>query len=106
MLLSTKRRPRNALNLAARPDGRTIAARRFKALLKTLTAEIGAPLTVLDRCMLEQACALILRSEQVQTEIVAGIAVDTGGAAALATEARRLLETLKSRARPAYEVAV
>lgn len=99
MLLATKRRPRRESgNVALRPDGRTITARRYHQLMREFEAEIGGELTAIDKALLGQAAALVVRSEEIQTAIIAGNASDTDEAVRLASESRRILVALKSKA--------
>lgn len=99
MLLATKRRPRRETgNISPRPDGRTLAARRYRRLLTDFEAEIGGELTAIDKALLGQAAALVVRSEQIQAAIVAGETAATDEAVRLASESRRILITLKAKA--------
>jgi hypothetical protein len=71
MLLATKRRPRRESgNALPRPDGRTLPARRYKQLMREFQAEIGGP----------------------------GQVADTDEAVRLASESRRILVALKTKA--------
>jgi hypothetical protein len=100
MLLAQKRPPRRESSAIALPraDGRTVSARRYRQLLRDFTAEIGGPLSAIDEALLGQAAALVVRSEQIQAQIVAGLAADTDEAVRLASESRRILGRLKSNA--------
>lgn len=92
MLLATKRRPRrDSGNALPRPDGRTLPARRYRQLLREFEAELGGNLSAIDKALLGQAAALVVRSEAIQTAIVAGHAADTDEAVRLASESRRIL---------------
>lgn len=94
MLLAPRDRRRNR---HLRPDGRTLHARRYKQLLREFSAEIGAPLSAIDEALIGQAAALVVKAEVLQTEIVAGRASDSDEIVRLASESRRILESLKSR---------
>jgi hypothetical protein len=99
MLLATKRRPRRESGAELpRPDGRTLAAKRYRQLVDQFTAEIGAPLSAIEGALVGQAAALVVRSEIIQTVIIAGQATDTDEAVRLASESRRILNSLRARA--------
>jgi hypothetical protein len=82
-----------------RVDGRTLPAERYRALLEEFEAEIGGSLSAIDRAMLAQAAALVVRSEAIQADIVAGKAPDTDEAVRLASESRRILASLRAKAK-------
>jgi hypothetical protein len=77
MLLTPKDRRRSRRGRHLLPDGRTLHMRRYKQLVRELTAEIGAPLTATEELLVGQAAALVVKAEAIQTMIVAGQAVDT-----------------------------
>ncbi len=98
MLLATKRRPRRDSGVPLpRPDGRRVSVRRYHQLMRDFEAEIGTPLSAIDCALLGQAAALVVRSEALQTLIVAGQAADTDEAVRLASESRRILASLKAK---------
>jgi len=85
--------------LLPRVDGRLLAARRYRTLVETFEAELGAgPLSAVDREMVRQAAAIALRAEELQTAIVAGHDVDTDDVVRLSSECRRILAGLKAKA--------
>jgi hypothetical protein len=99
MLLATKRRPRRETgNAMPRPDRRTVAGRRYFELLRDFETEIGGAPSAIDKALLGQAAALVVRSEAIQTAIVAGQTADTDEAVRLASESRRILNSLKAKA--------
>lgn len=67
-------------------------------MLEEFSAEVGGPLSAIDRELIAQAASLTLRAEQIRESIVAGAAVDTDEAIRLARECRRILIRLKSKA--------
>jgi hypothetical protein len=98
MLLAAKRKPRRATgNALPRPDGRSVASRRYHQLMRAFEAEIGGRMSAIDQAMLGQAAALVVRSEAIQTAIIAGQAADTDEAVRLASESRRILVALRTK---------
>jgi len=79
-------------------DGRSPAGRRYRDLIRAFEAEIGGPITEVERGLIRQAAALMLRSEQMQSDVVNGHAVNADELIRLAGTARRMLETLQSKA--------
>lgn len=80
-------------------DGRSPAARRFRDLVQAFETEIGGDQpSELQRGLVRQAAALALRAEQLQAAIVRGEMVDDDHFIRLSGEARRLIDTLKSKA--------
>jgi hypothetical protein len=79
-------------------DGRSRPARRFRRLCQEFEAEAGGQLSAIDRALIGQAAGLVERSEAIQARIVAGEAVDVDEAVRLASEARRILSSLKGKA--------
>jgi len=78
-------------------DGRTLPARRFRELVKAYAAEIGGELSVVDRALVRTAAAIGVRSEVLQAKIIAGEAISGDEAIRLASESRRILESIRSR---------
>jgi hypothetical protein len=58
----------------------------------------GGPLSTIDMALLGQAAALVVRSEALQTAIVAGQDADVDDVIRLASESRRILASLTSKA--------
>jgi hypothetical protein len=84
--------------LPSGPDGRSRSARRLRRLTDEFAAEVGTPLSPIDRALVAQAAVFALHAEVLQAQIVAGEAVDIGDAIRLASESRRILGHLKSGA--------
>jgi hypothetical protein len=63
-----------------------LLGRRYKQLLATFAAEIGGELTAIDMALLGQAAALVVRSEIIQTAIIAGESADTDEVIRLSSE--------------------
>jgi hypothetical protein len=84
--------------LPSGPDGRSRSARRLRRLTDEFAAEVGTPLSPIDRALVAQAVVFALHAEVLQAQIVAGEAVDIGDAIRLASESRRILGRLKSNA--------
>jgi hypothetical protein len=95
MLLAPKTRHRG--RRLPRPDGRTLAVRRFRELQRQFEHELG-PLSVVDKVLVDQAVALIVKAESIQTAIVRGEVADADAAIRLLSESRRVLASLKSKA--------
>ena len=85
-----------------RTDGRTIAAKRYRALVEQFTHELGGgTLSAVDAGLVRQAAAIMLRAEQLQTQIIApdpGVKVDGDEVVRLSSECRRILVSLKAKA--------
>jgi hypothetical protein len=79
-------------------DARNRASRRYRSLLEEFAAEVGGPLSAIDRELIAQATSLALRAEQIREGIVGGASVDSDEAIRLASECRRILFQLKSKA--------
>jgi hypothetical protein len=79
-------------------DARNRVSRRYRSLLEEFAAEVGVPLSAIDRELISQAASLTLRAEQIRESIVAGVAIDTDEAIRLTSECRRILGSLKSKA--------
>jgi hypothetical protein len=79
-------------------DARTRSSRRYRARLEELAAEVGGPLSAIDKELVAQAAALALRGEQIREAIVAGGPVDADEAIRLTSESRRILLRLKAKA--------
>jgi hypothetical protein len=69
-----------------------LEVRRYKALVAKFEAEAGGALREIDRGLLHQAAALVVKSELMQAAIMSGKEVDTGDAIRLASESRRIIE--------------
>jgi hypothetical protein len=84
---------------AGRVDLRSAAARRYRHLITTFTADIRGNPTELERGLIKQAAALTLKSEGVQAAIVAGQDdADPDAIIRLSSEIRRILTTLRGKA--------
>jgi hypothetical protein len=77
-------------------DGRSRFARRFRKLSEEFAAEIGGPLTSIERILIRTAVDLVIRAEG---------EADVDAAVRLASESRRLLESLKAKAAKAKPAA-
>ena len=98
---TTRAKVTNGTRLLAGVDGRSATARRFRDLIAELTPGGGGEgLAAAERSAIRQAAAMMLRAEQLQAEIVRGEAVDADTLIRLSSEARRILATVRKRARP------
>jgi hypothetical protein len=84
-------RPAPAKARRSKPDGRTISAKRFAAIIEAFSKEIGGPLTESESGLVRQAAALALRCEQLQTAIVRGEVIDDDLLVRISGTAKRLL---------------
>jgi hypothetical protein len=95
------RRTRPVGNIALpRTDGRTIAARRFAAVVRDIVSEIGSTdsLTAGERSLIVQAATLTLACEALSERIARGERVTHAEADSLirfASESRRIVSTLR-----------
>jgi hypothetical protein len=82
-----------------RVDARTRASRRYLELVQTFEAELGYQLTEADRVMIKQAATLSLQGEHLEAAIVSGSLVDSDDLIRVSSEARRIIATLRSKAK-------
>lgn len=75
-------------------DGRTRAGRRFKALVRSLSADLGADLSEAEMALVRIAAATIVRSEQLQASIVNGDATDDAELVRLVNSTTRVIKEL------------
>jgi hypothetical protein len=100
MLLTHRFKPkRKTTRLRPRVDGRTLEARRYRQLVRDLTAELGGSLSTIEAALIGQAAALVVKSEIIQAQVIAGESSDSDEAIRLASESRRLLDGLRSKAK-------
>ena len=94
-----RRRPRyvSGIEMPRDLDGRTLRARKFKALVRSYASELGI-LTEPDKALIAQAAALAVHVESLQADIVAGRDVNEDTAIRLSGELRRLMAGLGARA--------
>jgi hypothetical protein len=88
----------NGSRLLQNVDGRSSSARRFRDLVRAYEAEAGGVLTEVERGLIKQAAGLTLRSEQMQSAIVRGEAIDNDALIRISGEARRILSSIVTRA--------
>lgn len=94
MLLAPRSRHRG--RKLPRPDGRTIAVRRYRELLRQFKEELG-PLTAIDEVLLEQAVALIVRGELSQVSFVRAEPAASDEFIRATSEGRRILSHLRAK---------
>jgi hypothetical protein len=82
-------------------DLRTRAALRFRHLVQTYTKELGGSVGEADQALVKTAAGLVLRSEEMQAALVSGQPVDNGELVRVASEARRILGMLRTKAEKA-----
>ena len=94
-----RRRPRyvSGIEMPRDLDGRTLRARKFKALIRSYASELGI-LTEPDKALIAQAAALAVHVESLQADIVAGRDVNEDTAIRLSGELRRMMDVLKGKA--------
>jgi hypothetical protein len=101
-LLVPKGKRMNTHQNAARPlalrnvDGRTVAARRYKAICGALSDDLGGQdkLSEPSKILVRQAAALSVELENLQSKIVAGEDVDTEQLVRLSNVQARALQRL------------
>jgi hypothetical protein len=83
-----------------RLDGGTVSARRYRDLVCAFEAEVGggAALTESERATIQQAAAITLRAEELQSALVLGKPIDSDLLVRLTGTARRLLNGIKGKA--------
>jgi hypothetical protein len=93
----------NGSKLLVGIDGRSPTARRFRDLVQAYKAEIGGgDLSQTEMAMVKTAASLGIQAEQMQADIVNGKMVDSGDMVRLCSEARRLLDAIRtSKRKPA-----
>jgi hypothetical protein len=90
------RRPRQPAPRRWTPLG---SIRKFNELVTKLTAELGRePVNLVERELIRQAAALLLKAEQLQAGVVNGELVDADELIRLCGEARRIVASLHKRA--------
>ncbi len=91
----------NGTRLLDGVDGRSASGRRFRDLIRDFSEPFGGLKTLRegDRVLVKQAAALVLRAESMQADIVSGEAVDHDSLIRLSSEARRILSSIKRRAK-------
>lgn len=80
-----------------RTDGRTLAARRFRALCLAFENELGGHLGVVDQNLVRQAANLVLAAEKFQLDVVNGAEVNPDALVRVSSEARRILGMLRAK---------
>lgn len=96
---TTRSRVTNGSLLLAGIDGRSADARRYRDLVEAFSREIdrGAGLTAAEMTLVRQAAAVALRSELLQSDIVAGRNVDLSQVTRLSNTLTRLVSALKAK---------
>jgi hypothetical protein len=96
----------NGSKLLVGIDGRSPTARRFRDLVTAFKAEIGGDLgeaalalSQTEMAMIKTAASLALTAELRQADLVNGKTVDPGELVRLASEARRILDTIRTSKR-------
>ena len=97
---SRPRRPRYivGIELPRDLDGRSSSARRFKRICRSFSEELGSgDLSPVDLELVAQAATMMLRAEQIRSDILTGKATNDDEAIRLASECRRILIRLKGK---------
>jgi hypothetical protein len=89
----------NGTKLLAGVDQRSASYRRFRDLVADLVAEQGRELSISEIGLIRSVAALLVRSEELQAAAVRGEDVDADELIRTASEARRLLSSLRKPAR-------
>ena len=80
-----------------RCDGRTLAARRYRALCVAFEQELGGDLGIVDQNLIRQAAGLVLASERFQDAAVSGAEINLDALVRVSSEARRILGMLRGK---------
>jgi hypothetical protein len=79
-------------------DGRSALARRYRDIVEAYVREAGGSVSEVERDLIRQAAGLTLRAEQLQAGLVRGEDIDTDELVRASSTAKRLLETIRSKA--------
>jgi hypothetical protein len=93
-----ERRTDGGIPLPRGADGRTVSARRYRQLVESIQADLGGNLSTVDIALVRQGACLTLAAEQIQADVAAGRPIDADALVRVSSEARRILETLRSKA--------
>jgi hypothetical protein len=92
-----KSKPRNRRGL--RPDGRSMGARRLKALIVAYSADLGGELTTqVDKALVRTAAILTLKMEMLEHDLASGKVVSSDDLIRLASTSRRALAAVSAKA--------
>lgn len=80
-------------------DGRSVESRRYRDLVLAFVDDLGGPdrASEADKALARQAAGAVVASEQLQSKIIAGEAVDMEQATRMQNAANRFLQNLRSR---------
>lgn len=83
-------------------DQRTSAARRYRDLAMAYADELGgeAKLSEVDKALVRQAAALVVRSEEMQGALIRGDGINDEQLTRLTNAATRALQALRRKAKP------
>jgi len=81
---------------AAKPDGRSALARRFRRLCQDFAADLGGEdsLTAAERALIRQAASMVMQAEEAQADLLSGRTVDADAMVRLSNASARLLSAL------------
>jgi hypothetical protein len=79
-------------------DMRSATGRRFRHLVQSYVSELGGDLSEAELGLVRQTVGLQIRSEQMQAAIVRGEHVNNDELVRISSTAKRLLETIRSKA--------
>jgi hypothetical protein len=80
----------------AKLDGRTRLGRRFRTLIKSLSADLGGSLTEAEATFVRLAAANLMRAEQITTAIGRGETIRDEDLVRISNAATRILKELRS----------
>jgi hypothetical protein len=88
----------NGIALPRVADGRGIAAKRFRALVRQFARDLGdGELSAADQALVRQAAHLILEAEAMQVASITGERVDADSLVRVNSEARRVIGMLQAK---------
>jgi hypothetical protein len=89
----------NGIALPRVADGRSLAAKRFRTLVKQFAHDLGGgDLSAADQSLIRQAAHLQLEAEKLQMATIAGDRVDADSLIRINSEARRVIGMLQAKA--------
>jgi hypothetical protein len=95
---TTRSRVSNRSRILPGVDGRSATARRFRDICRSYEIDFGGNVTEVERDLIRQAAALVVRSEQMQADLILGKPVSNDELVRVSSTAKRLLETIRAKA--------
>jgi hypothetical protein len=93
---TTRSRVSNRSRILPGVDGRSATARRFRDICRSYEIDFGGNVTEVERDLIRQAA--VVRSEQMQADLILGKPVSNDELVRVSSTAKRLLETIRAKA--------